>query len=257
MPNRIIRDSCKTSPSLDALSPEAERFFWRLVTVADDFGRFEADPRILLAKTFPLRVDRLKPRHVGRWRDELVKHKIIECYESGEHLYAFFLNWAKYQDTRAKSSKYPSPPASASRCAQMIADVPVSESESETTRTENREPPRSPELAESNGHFARFWDAYPRRVGKGAAEKAYAKATKGRPDLHAPILVAVEIQRASPQWTKDGGQFVPYPATWLNQRRWEDGAQVADPEPEDQEAVIAKLRAQWRARTGTGDDVPS
>jgi hypothetical protein len=26
----------------------------------------------------------------------------------------------------------------------------------------------------------------------------------------------------SAEWTKDGGQFIPHPATWLNQKRWED-----------------------------------
>ena len=36
------------------------------------------------------------------------------------------------------------------------------------------------------------------------------------------LLDAVEAQKRSPQWTRDGGQFIPYPATWLNQRRWED-----------------------------------
>ena len=36
------------------------------------------------------------------------------------------------------------------------------------------------------------------------------------------ILNAVEIQKQSDQWTKDGGQFIPLPATWLNNSRWED-----------------------------------
>lgn len=46
MPNRIIRDKCRTSISLDKLSFGAECMFWRLTTVADDYGRFEADARI-------------------------------------------------------------------------------------------------------------------------------------------------------------------------------------------------------------------
>ena len=42
------------------------------------------------------------------------------------------------------------------------------------------------------------------------------------------ILNAVKAQRESPQWTRDGGQFIPHPATWLNQERWEDEVQSSD-----------------------------
>lgn len=80
------------------------------------------------------------------------------------------------------------------------------------TDTEKNKPSREPI------GFAEFWDAYPKKVGKGAAEKAWAKC---RPDLTA-VLAAVGFQSASEQWRKDGGQFIPNPATWLNQRRWED-----------------------------------
>ena len=66
MPNRIIRESCTTSPTLDALSDGAERMFWRLTTIADDYGRFDADPRVLLAKCFPLRVGRISIKTIEK-----------------------------------------------------------------------------------------------------------------------------------------------------------------------------------------------
>lgn len=69
--------------------------------------------------------------------------------------------------------------------------------------------------------FEKFWNAYPRKVGKGAAEKAFKKY-KPDDDLLATMLSALSVQKRSEQWAKDGGQFIPYPATWLNQRRWED-----------------------------------
>lgn len=71
--------------------------------------------------------------------------------------------------------------------------------------------------------FAEFWIAYPKKVGKGAAEAAWKKH---RPDLQT-CLAAVAVASRSPDWTKDAGQFIPNPATWLNQRRWEDGATSA------------------------------
>ena len=70
------------------------------------------------------------------------------------------------------------------------------------------------------GDFHAFWFAYPNKTGKGAAMQAYAKAL-GRAD-HETLMAAVEAQRLWPQWAKEGGKFIPNPATWLNQQRWLD-----------------------------------
>lgn len=69
--------------------------------------------------------------------------------------------------------------------------------------------------------FDRFWDAYPRKTAKAPARKAFDRL---KPDgvLLETMLHAIEAHKASEQWTRDGGQFIPHPATWLNQRRWED-----------------------------------
>lgn len=69
--------------------------------------------------------------------------------------------------------------------------------------------------------FEVFWAAYPRHTGKQDAYKAFVKL---KPDeaLMAAILAGIERQKQSAQWTKDGGQFIPHPATWLNGCRWED-----------------------------------
>ena len=36
------------------------------------------------------------------------------------------------------------------------------------------------------------------------------------------LVTAVERQKCSDQWTQNNGQFIPHPATWLNQGRWDD-----------------------------------
>jgi hypothetical protein len=73
------------------------------------------------------------------------------------------------------------------------------------------------------GGFECFWDAYPRKKGKETARAAWAKLA---PDetLQAQMLAAIATQRTWPDWTKDGGAFIPHPTTWLNQKRWEDEA---------------------------------
>ena len=71
------------------------------------------------------------------------------------------------------------------------------------------------------GAFEVFWQSYPRHTDKQAALRAFEKL---KPDesMMQTILGAIERQKQSAQWTKDGGQFIPHPATWLNGRRWED-----------------------------------
>jgi len=74
--------------------------------------------------------------------------------------------------------------------------------------------------------FLRFWKAYPRKVNKGTAAKAWKK--RGDASLET-ILAALETAKGSRQWLKDGGDFIPHPATWLNARGWEDEPDEAEP----------------------------
>lgn len=67
--------------------------------------------------------------------------------------------------------------------------------------------------------FSDFWAKYPRKVAKKDAEKAWRQVD---PSEHQKILSAIEKQRRSEQWKKSAGQFVPYPASWLNGERWND-----------------------------------
>lgn len=70
----------------------------------------------------------------------------------------------------------------------------------------------------SGEDFEVFWKAYPRKESKAQARKSFAKVTVPLETL----LQALETQKQSDQWRRDGGQYIPYASTWLSQRRWED-----------------------------------
>ena len=75
--------------------------------------------------------------------------------------------------------------------------------------------------------FEIFWKAYPKKIGKHDAMRSFDRR-KVDDKLLQSMLKAIEVQIRSDAWKKDGGQFIPYPATWLNQGRWEDeGVTVA------------------------------
>jgi hypothetical protein len=71
------------------------------------------------------------------------------------------------------------------------------------------------------GRFGEFYSAYPRHIGRQEALKAWLKLS---PDdsLVERILVFIGEAKNSDEWKKDNGQFIPYPSTFLNDRRWED-----------------------------------
>ena len=89
-----------------------------------------------------------------------------------------------------------------------------------------------PESRSPDG-FAEFWVAYPRKVGKGAAEKAWRKVREPLTTL-AKIKQALRWQCKSHDWTKENGQYIPHPATYLNGRRWEDSP---DKKPAQQQVM--------------------
>lgn len=77
------------------------------------------------------------------------------------------------------------------------------------------------EPRKSETSFDKFWAEYPRKVGKEAARRAFAKV-KVPVDT---LLAALQQQKASEQWKRG---YIPNPATWLNQGRWEDEVETQD-----------------------------
>jgi len=77
--------------------------------------------------------------------------------------------------------------------------------------------------------FMEFWAAYPRQAGKGDAWAAWQKIAEPVPDVPT-LLAAVAAAAKTEQWKRDDKRFIPHPATWLNQRRWEDSPTEA-PDP--------------------------
>ena len=96
----------------------------------------------------------------------------------------------------------------------------------ETARGAGREKPVDHSTTLVMQRFSEFWNEYPKKVGKGAAEKAF-KQIAPTVELFQAIQAAIKAQRNSEQWAKDNGRYIPNPATWLNQRRWEDDLPTA------------------------------
>lgn len=104
-------------------------------------------------------------------------------------------------------------------------NLQVTEAPSKPLASQKQKQKQKQNTAPANGldeRFEDFWKAYPKKTAKDDARKAFDKR-KPDAEMLALMLAALAVQTTSPTWMKDGGQFIPNPATWLNGGRWQDG----------------------------------
>ena len=97
--------------------------------------------------------------------------------------------------------------------------------------------------------FDEFYKAYPKKRKPGDARKAWQQTAKKRPPIEY-ILLAIEDQKQSEDWLKDGGQFIPLPATWLRSEEWANEVEIDRPAdgPTPQERLKALQEQRKRER---------
>lgn len=201
MPDRLLRESIRISESIDQLSAFEENFFYRLMVSVDDHGYFDARPRALSKTLYPLKD--VRDCQIKDTLRKLSSAGLVQFFrrEDGK-LFVRLTNWDRYQGQQSTT--------------------PEAETADQDKPKKAAPKPRVSKLSEPmKKRFDRFWAVYPRKVGKGKAEDSFAKY---KPDdaLTDTMIQAVEATKKTDQWQRDGGQFIPHPATWLNQRRWED-----------------------------------
>lgn len=122
MPNRFIKESICSSENIDQLTEFQEIFFYRLVVNCDDFGRFDARPKLLASRLFPLRD--IPNEKVNETLAALEDADLILVYSVKGHPYLQVKTWEKHQQRRATESRYPAPEDAddATPCGEKISD---------------------------------------------------------------------------------------------------------------------------------------
>ena len=129
MPNRIIKESIRTSDSINELNWFEECLFYRLIVSCDDFGRFDGRPAIIKGTCFPLK-ENVTVKTIKDALNKLATAELVNLYTVDGKPYLSLPTWENHQTVRAKKSKYPNPDdgeiiSSENNCMQMNADVPV------------------------------------------------------------------------------------------------------------------------------------
>lgn len=89
--------------------------------------------------------------------------------------------------------------------------------------------------------FSRFWEAYPRHEAKEAAREAFTKLGVDE-GLLETMITAIGKWKKTNQWKDEGGRYIPNPANWLRQRRWEDEV----PKPAKPKATVIAQQYEQR-----------
>ena len=217
MPNRLIKESICTSDNLDRLSWFEEVVFFRLIVNCDDYGRMDARPAILRARLFPLKS--VTDKQLKDALQSLRSADMIDIYEVDGRSFLQIRTWEKHQQMRAKKSKYPAPAdgviasdcnlqADDINCMQMISNVPVIQSESESNPNTKRArftPPTVEEVAayceeRRNGIDAQeFVDHY--------AANGWMRGKSQVKDWQACVRTWEKNRRSSPVSAKPGGVY--------------------------------------------------
>src|SRR5690606_11592961 len=108
--------------TLAQISAEAERLWWRLVVVADDFGCYDGRTRTILGKCMTAFLGQVTEDDIAAWLDELEAAGLIQRYEVDGRPYLHLCTWDKHQQRRAKTPKYPLPPSLAGGRADTQRD---------------------------------------------------------------------------------------------------------------------------------------
>lgn len=111
MPNRIIKESVNESRGLSNCSFFAQDLYKRLIVYADDYGRFNADPQIMLARMYPRELNVVGVEDIIDALGELCGVEKIGFYTAAprREVYGAFPNWSDHQRVRDSKKKNPDP----------------------------------------------------------------------------------------------------------------------------------------------------
>lgn len=244
---RMLHGSISNSAKLEALSCDGARlmFTW-LIAHCDNLGRIRAEPIQLKATVLPRNPATLV--QITKWSLEMHESGLLQLYKAQGQLFMQVHNWTTYQrlhHNHASSSKLPAPPdilrstsVQAPEHLRSTSGAPPykgdregeGEGEVESNTCTSAAPlsvqvdisPADP--TPQDWFNESFWPAYPRRIARGRALKAFLAIARKTPKAQHDALagrILEALERDALEFADRPPDKIPYPATWLNDRPWE------------------------------------
>lgn len=229
---RSIKPGFFDNELLGCLPPLTRLLFIGLWTQADRAGRLEDRPARL--KKNILGYDDVTVSDVDGMLEELAKNDFIIRYNVAGEGYIQIVTFVKHQNPhiKEKPSDIPPPdgfveqqPEPRQGRRKAAEEEPDEQPEPQPEEDEGQADEQPATKGTLEKRFDLFWAAYPKKKSRQDAWKAF-KALKPNEDLFARIMEAIAKQRTSYNWNKEGGQFIPYPASWLRAGGWDDKEEI-------------------------------
>jgi hypothetical protein len=231
--SRNIKPGFFQNELLAEIEPLGRLLFAGLWTIADRAGRLEDRPKRIKVAVLPY-----DDCDVDHLLSSLAERGFLLRYEASGEKFIQVLAFSKHQAPHCKEagSIIPAPDLHHASTGQA-PDLNENSTGAAPPDSLNLIPdslnlipentPCSPSTSDAAlDGFAEFWQAYPRKVAKPQAERAWKKLRAGAATVKA-VMAGLELAKRSEQWQRDNGQYIPHPATWLNARRWEDEPEAA------------------------------
>ena len=209
---RMINKSISVSEQVNDLSDFAALLFTWLIPHTDDYGVIPGTSRKIKALVIPMR--KQSAEHVESALKEIQTAGLIWRYVYYDTEYLQFCKFDEHQDLHKRTDPKNPLYMEAKEDSGNFRELPGNSPLIEPKRT--KEKGTKPNLL-----FDKFYKEYPKKKSPADALKAWNKINPDE-ELFNLIIDAVKKQKTSDDWTKDNGKFIPYPASWLNGKRWLD-----------------------------------
>ena len=238
------------SVKINKVSEGAETLYTRLLAQSDDYGNYDANPRLVLAQLYSKRWDKreVSEQKIGKRIDELESVNLVVRYEVDGDIYLHLVGCFKTLRSDVKRDvRYPT------FLPELVIDKGHPEHGTNTGRTR---PPNQTRLDQTRLDqyvhlFDKFWKKYPRKDAKQRAVAWFEKNKPSEDDVYKMIFTIEKQSRFGQRLKCRERKHIPLPCTWLNDRDWEDAPTKA--ELEKAEARIAEEDAKSKARNEVAD----
>lgn len=219
------------SEDFSKLSNLSKLCFIGLFSNADDEGYGKANPIYIKSILFPFE-EKVRAADIEKSLLEIAANMSVVFYTAldGKDYYVL-TNWDKWQSIQKPTeSRIPKLNDTCKVIYCEKSGITVGVQEDYNSTTVGVQPNKNRKEKEKNRKeymlkFEKFWSEYPKKVGKPKAEAAFEKLNVDDMLLE-KMLNAIKIAKNTEQWQIEKGKFIPYPASWINGRRWEDELDV-------------------------------